>query len=333
MIKHQIIPDRVEQPEPRGSNSEAPREELPAQAGVSSNMYDSMHVPVLLEEVLQYLDPQPGNSYLDLTAGYGGHASRVLERTGNPAETVLVDRDSNAVVELETRFEAEISKGTVIVQEDFEAASRQLIEQGRQFDCILADLGVSSPHLNQATRGFSLAQDGPLDMRMDQSQELSADNIVNGYSEAQLIDILVRYGEEPKSRAVARAIIAARPVRSTAELAKIVAKVWPGHSKVHPATRTFQAIRIAVNDELGLLERSMPLWVNLLKPGGRIVIISFQSLEDRLVKNLLADKAGADRYDSELQLLTKRPITAGSTELVHNPRSRSAKLRAAVKIK
>ena len=330
MIKHQIIPDRAEQPEPRGSNSAASLEELPTQVGVSS--YDSLHIPVLLEEVVQYLNPQPGDSYLDLTAGYGGHASRVLERTGNPGETVLVDRDSNAVDQLAIRFDAEISKGTVIVQEEFEIASRRLIEQGRHFDCILADLGVSSPHLNQATRGFSLAHDGPLDMRMDQSQELSADNIVNGYSEAQMIDILVRYGEEPKARAVARAIIVARPVRTTAELARIVAKVWPGHSTVHPATRTFQAIRIAVNDELGLLESSMPLWMSLLAPGGRIVIISFQSLEDRLVKILLADRSGQDRYDSELQLLTKRPITAGSTELVHNPRSRSAKLRAAVKI-
>ncbi len=324
MINHQIIPDREEQPA---------REELPTDVGVSS--YDSLHIPVLLEEVIQYLNPQPGDSYLDLTAGYGGHASRVLERTQNPRETVLVDRDSNAVVELATRFAAEISTGTgpIIVQEDFELASKQLIDQGRRFDCILADLGVSSPHLNQATRGFSLAQDGPLDMRMDQSQELSADNIVNGYSETQLIDILVRYGEEPKARAVARAIIAARPVRTTVELASIVARVWPGHSKVHPATRTFQAIRIAVNDELGLLDRALPHWINLLAPGGRIVIISFQSLEDRRVKNLLADKSGQDRYDSEIQLLTKRPITAGSTELVHNPRSRSAKLRAAVKIK
>jgi 16S rRNA (cytosine1402-N4)-methyltransferase len=166
---------------------------------------------------------------------------------------------------------------------------------------------------------------------MDQDQELTADRIVNGYSEEQLVKILSEYGEEPKSRAIARAIIAARPIHTTGELASIVARQWRGHSKVHPATRTFQAIRIAVNDELGLLQESLPKWINLLTPGGRICIICFQSLEDRLVKNLLNDRSG-DRYDSDLQLLTKRPITASHTELVHNPRARSAKLRAAVKI-
>ncbi len=289
---------------------------------------DALHIPVLVDEVLQYLDPQVGESYLDLTAGYGGHASRILAKTKSPDAAVLVDRDSNATAVLQARF----VHGEMIVHDDFASASQKLVDQGRRFDLVLADLGVSSPHLNQAARGFSIAQDGPLDMRMDQDQELTADNIVNGYSESQLIDILDRYGEEPKSRAVARAIIAARPVRTTSELAKIVARVWPGHSRVHPATRTFQAIRIAVNDELGLLEHSLPLWINLLQPGGRLVIVSFQSLEDRLVKNLLNEMSG-DRYDSELRLLTKRPITAGSHELVHNPRSRSAKLRAAVKIK
>lgn len=288
------------------------------------------HIPVLVGAVLQYLDPRPGDSYLDLTAGYGGHAARVLERTDNPQAAVLVDRDSHAIAELKDRFSDYVACGLQLLHADFASATRQLSQQGKLFDCVLADLGVSSPHLNQPTRGFSLAQDGPLDMRMDQDQELTADNIVNGYTEIQLIDILDRYGEEPKARAVARAILAARPVRSTAELAKIVAKVWPGHSKVHPATRTFQAIRIAVNDELAQLESSIPLWVSLLKPGGRLAIISFQSLEDRLVKNSLADNAG-DRYDSELQLLTKRPITAESSELVFNPRARSAKLRAAVK--
>lgn len=290
----------------------------------------STHIPVLLEEVLQYLQPQSGNSYLDLTAGYGGHASRVLEQTKNPSKSVLVDRDSNAIGELKQTFASDVTQGLTIIQNDFLAASQHLIEQGSKFDLILADLGVSSPHLNIAGRGFSIAQDGPLDMRMDQSQELTADAIVNGYSETQLIDILERYGEEPKARAVAKAIIAARPIRSTAELARVAAKVWPGHSKVHPATRTFQAIRIAVNGELEQLEQALPLWINLLTPGGRLAIISFQSLEDRIVKNILSDMAG-NTYDSELQLLTKRPITAGSSELVFNPRARSAKLRAAVK--
>lgn len=289
---------------------------------------DVLHVPVLMDAVLKYLDPQAGDSYLDLTAGYGGHASRILELTGTPQGATLVDRDSNAVAELQKRFD----NGVDVLHSDFLTASQQLEAEGKQYDLILADLGVSSPHLDNAVRGFSIAQDGPLDMRMDPGQELTAGEIINGYSEDQLIDILDKYGEEPKSRAVARAIIAARPLRSTAELARVVARVWPGHSKVHPATRTFQAIRIAVNDELGQLEKSMPLWISLLKPQGRLAIISFQSLEDRLVKNFLNDNAG-DRYDSALRLLTKRPITAEHTELVHNPRARSAKLRAAVKIK
>jgi 16S rRNA (cytosine1402-N4)-methyltransferase len=288
---------------------------------------DVLHVPVLLNEVLQYLNPQAGDSYLDLTAGYGGHASKILELTQNPQQATLVDRDTNAIAVLSKRF-----PGVEALHSDFYAASQRLAKEGRQYDLILADLGVSSPHLDNASRGFSIAQDGPLDMRMDPEQELTADRIVNGYSEDQLIRILDAYGEEPKARAVARAIIAARPLRSTTELAKVVAKVWPGHSKVHPATRTFQAIRIAVNDELGQLEQSLAVWVSLLKPDGRLAIISFQSLEDRLVKKFFKDNAG-DRYDSDLRLLTKRPITAEHTELVHNPRARSAKLRAAVKIK
>lgn len=292
------------------------------------NNTDTLHVPVLLEEVLEYLAPKSGDSYLDLTAGYGGHASAVLERTGYLDCAVLVDRDQNATRALRDRFGPEAA----IIHKDFASATTQLLHDGRQFDLILADLGVSSPHLDEPGRGFSLAGDGPLDMRMDNTQELTAERIVNDYSEEQLVRILKEYGEEPKARAVARAIIASRPLRSTTELASVVARQWHGRSKVHPATRTFQAIRIAVNDELQLLEKSLPMWINLLSPGGRICIISFQSLEDRLVKKILQSASG-DRYDAELRLLTKRPITAGQHELAFNPRSRSAKLRAAVKIK
>jgi 16S rRNA (cytosine1402-N4)-methyltransferase len=289
---------------------------------------DSPHIPVLLDEVLSFLNPRNGESYLDLTAGYGGHASRVLEHTNSPEKAVLVDRDSNAVRALQARF----GSGVTVLHNDFAQATQQLTDTGKRFDLILADLGISSPHIDEAHRGFSLAKGGPLDMRMDQDQELTAERIVNSYPETQLADILRDYGEEPKARAIARAIVEARPIQTTTELASVVARQWRGHSKVHPATRTFQAIRIAVNDELDLLKKSLPLWINLLSPGGRICIISFQSLEDRIVKQLLADRAG-DRYDSDLQLLTKRPITASQTELVHNPRSRSAKLRAAVKTK
>lgn len=289
-----------------------------------------LHIPVLLEPVLEYLAPKSGESYLDLTGGYGGHAAAVLEKTNNPEHSVLVDRDVNAIRELTKRFEGQ---GIAIKQADFYTASRDLVEQGRQFDLILADLGVSSPHLNQASRGFSIAQDGPLDMRMDQSQTLTAADIVNTYREDELADLIKRYGEDPKSRQIASLIVNNRPYATTQELAKVVAKAWPGHSKVHPATRTFQALRIAVNDELELLRKSLPIWIDsLLAPGGRIAIISFHSLEDRIVKDALKAASG-DRYDAVLQLLTKKPVVGSEHEIVFNPRARSAKLRAALKQK
>lgn len=284
------------------------------------------HIPVLLSEVLQYLRPAEGESYLDLTGGYGGHAGAVLERTQNPTEATLVDRDTNAITALKKRF----GKVSDIRQADFLTASQQLNQEGKQFDMILADLGVSSPHLNQASRGFAFSQDGPLDMRMDQSQELTAERVVNTYPEKELAKIIKQYGEDPKAHQIAARIVHARPLKTTQELAKVAAAAWPGHSKAHPASRTFQALRIFVNDELALIEKSLPIWINLLKPGGRLAVISFHSLEDRIVKQFLAEHAG-DRYDAELTLLTKRPVEASSDEVVFNPRARSAKLRAAVK--
>jgi 16S rRNA (cytosine1402-N4)-methyltransferase len=293
------------------------------------NNQNTQHVPVLLDEVLQYLAPQERDVYLDLTAGYGGHASEVVKRTKNYRGMVLVDRDHHAINVLAEKFGVQ---GAEIVHSDFLSASSKLVEEGRAFDVVLADLGVSSPHLNEASRGFAISAEGPLDMRMDQSQELTAADIVNTYSEVALAEILEHYGEEPKARTIARMIVQNRPYRTTSDLAQIVARAWPGHSKTHPATRTFQALRIAVNDELTLVEQSLPLWIRLLKPGGRLAVISFHSLEDRLVKQAFAE-AGGDRYDAELRLLTKRPVMAGNDEIVFNPRARSAKLRAAVKIK
>ena len=167
---------------------------------------------------------------------------------------------------------------------------------------------------------------GPLDMRMDQRAELDAATIVNTYSQAELEEVLHRYGEEPRARTIAAAIVRSRPLTTTTELAAVIAGVMPRGSKVHPATRSFQAIRIAVNDELGQLERSLPLWFQLLQPGGRLAVISFHSLEDRIVKRAFADVAG-DRYDADYQLITKRPVVADDTETVFNPRARSAKLR------
>jgi 16S rRNA (cytosine1402-N4)-methyltransferase len=289
---------------------------------------DIQHQPVLRDEVMAALRPQAGETYLDLTAGYGGHASAVLAASDNYAGSVLVDRDTQAVAELRRRF---ADRDVDIRHQDFLTASRELLAEDRQFKLILADLGVSSPHLNTDTRGFAIRSDGPLDMRMDQSQALNAEQIVNGYSRERLAGILAEYGEEPKAKQIAQLIVDNRPFHSTGELAAVVARAWPGHSRVHPATRTFQAVRIAVNDELRLLEDSLPLWVQLLAPAGRIAVISFHSLEDRLVKQAFRTASG-DRFDAELQLLTKRPITASSSEIVHNPRARSAKLRAAVKI-
>jgi 16S rRNA (cytosine1402-N4)-methyltransferase len=304
----------------------------------NQNINQTLHIPVLLDEVLQYLAPQLGDSYLDLTAGYGGHAGAILDITHNYADSVLVDRDENAIRALHSRFntpgatETNNTNKIELLSEDFLTATRSLTTSHRKFDLILADLGVSSPHLNEASRGFAIASNGPLDMRMDQRQELTAATIVNTYSEPALTDILTRYGQEPKARQIAQAMIAHRPLSTTEQLAALAARAWPGHSRVHPATRTFQALRIAVNDELGLLTEALPLWLSLLKPGGRIAIISFHSLEDRLVKQAFAD-AGGERYDADIQILTKRPVSANPTETVINPRARSAKLRAAVKNK
>jgi len=289
---------------------------------------NKQHIPVLLNEVLKYLAPQPGDKYLDLTAGYGGHATEVIGITGSLIEAVLIDRDKNAVRELQKIFPANTVN---FRRQDFLSASRELVAAKRQFNLILADLGTSSPHLNESSRGFAINKSGPLDMRMDQTQELTAETIVNSYSEAEITHILRTFGEEPKAKRIARAIIEARPLKTTDELAAVIQKAWPGRSRVHPATRTFQALRIAVNDELGLLEQSLPLWLKLLSPGGRIAVISFHSLEDRLVKQAFQEVSG-QRYDADFKLLTKRPVTPSPEEVAYNPRARSAKLRAAVKI-
>ena len=217
------------------------------------------------------------------------------------------------------------------MNQDFYSASEELLSSGQKFDLILADLGVSSPHLNEPKRGFSIGQEGPLDMRMDQTQTLDAYKIINVYSEKKLAKIIKDYGEDPKYIKIANLIVHNRPIKNTTELAKIVSKAWPGHSKTHPATRTFQAIRIAVNDELNLINKSVPIWLDLLNPGGRIAIISFQSLEDRIIKQALADRSG-NRLDATIELLSKKPVIATKDELVFNPRSRSAKLRVAAKI-
>lgn len=288
----------------------------------------ALHVPVLLNETLRLLDPQPGETYLDLTAGYGGHASAIIEKTNNPSGAVLVDRDENAIAELL----ALKGSGAVLLHTDFVTAAQQLIEEGKQFDMILVDLGVSSPQLDRAERGFSFSKDGPLDMRMDPTAEKSAGTIVNRSSEEELRRIITTYGEVPTGFAarIANAIVRNRPIDTTTKLADLILNEHRGKwQRIHPATRTFQALRIATNDEISQIEAVLPLLPKLLKSGGRVGVISFHSLEDRPVKRYFKEQASAG-YEAELEMLTRKPIE-GATHDVHNPRSRSAKLRVAVK--
>ncbi len=287
-----------------------------------------LHVPVLLDATLELLRPNSGENYLDLTAGYGGHARRVLEKTENYADSVLVDRDDFAIANL-SEF---AQKGARLLHTDFVSAARQLVGEGRQFSIVLVDLGVSSPQLDQSERGFSFTKNGPLDMRMDRRQEISAETLVNTLGKNELTRIITQYGEEPAgfAKRIAEAIVKNRPFHETEELAELVKKEYRGPwKKIHPATRTFQALRIAVNEELRQVEELLPLLPKLLKQGGRAGIISFHSLEDRLVKRYFAEQKNAG-YEAELEILTKKPL-AGDIYDVHNPRSRSAKLRVAVK--
>lgn len=295
------------------------------------------HTPVLLAQTMALLNPKEGESYLDGTAGFGGHAQAVMDVIGDEASVVLVDRDEHATQALTEKF----GDRAEIVHSDYLAAAELLKEQGRVFDLILLDVGVSSPQLDQAERGFSFRSDADLDMRMDQSQSLTAAEIVNTWKQEDLANVIYEYGEERRSRAVARAIVAARPIESTKQLADIVRSVVPkGASKIDPATRTFQAIRIAVNNELDQLAKSLPLLVQLLSEGGRLAVISFHSLEDRIVKQFF-DSESKDcicpprtlvcicKHTATVTKLTKKPIVADYND--SNPRARSAKLRAVCK--
>ena len=286
------------------------------------------HVPVLFDAVLSELAPKEGESYLDLTAGYAGHAKAVLEMTRNDKESVLVDRDEYAISHLQHMAD----RGVQLMHTDFVSAAEQLYEDGKAFDLILIDLGVSSPQLDQGERGFSFKQNGPLDMRMDRSQGITAAELIDQSSVKELATIINEYGEEPYMQAknLAEVIIANRPFQDTETLAALIKQNYRGRQgRIHPATRTFQALRIAVNDELGQVKAVLPLLPKLLKKDGRVGIISFHSLEDRLVKRFFKEQENAG-YEAELHTLTKKPIS-GATDDVHNPRARSAKLRVAVK--
>lgn len=289
------------------------------------------HVPVLLAEVLELLVPQPGEIAVDATAGLGGHAveiaSRISPTTGPAGRLILIDRDSSNLPIARSRLPADCP--TDLVHANFERIEQVLQSlQVSQVDIVLADLGVSSPQLDQAERGFSFRRDGPLDMRMNSNEGPTAANLIAQLSEQELAWIFWEYGEERHSRRVAKRIVEARrqsPIRTTQELADLVRSVVPRErrrfgSGIDPATRVFQGLRIAVNDELGSLEGLLKALPRVVRPGGRVGIISFHSLEDRRVKQAFKDREA-------WEAVTKKPVVAGDEEMARNPRSRSAKLR------
>ena len=278
------------------------------------------HVPVLLDTVVKYLAPQVSECYLDTTAGYGGHAARVGRIIGE-ANLSLIDCDPEAQEVLKKDF----PKAT-IYSGKFAQVLAQLKSQSCQYDMIMADLGVSSPQLDNSRRGFSFLQDAPLDMRMDPvNGGPTVAEVITNLNVTDLTAVIRSYGEESKARLIAQAL-KATPPSTTIELADLVKRVKPGHSRKHPATKTFQALRIYVNQELEQLSSLLELAPTMLKPAGRLAIITFHSLEDRLVKRRLKGLATVG-YDSEYLALTKKPVRPSQQEIVFNPRARSAKLR------
>ena len=297
-------------------------------------MSKPQHVPVLLDEVLQYLNVRPGGVYVDATLGLAGHSSEIARRLGPKGTLIGFDRDPEAMAlakarldELRGELGEEMPEVRLIPKAFSEAANE--IEPG-SLDGLLADFGVSSLQLDEAHRGFSFRSDGPLDMRMNTRTGETAEQVVNQEDENELADLIYEFGEERRSRRIARAIVRARPITTTAELARVVSAAAPAMKgdKIHPATRTFQALRIRVNDELGEIRTLLKSAPSLLKPGGRLVLISFHSLEDRPVKDAFRE-AGRQGV---LEVLTKKPVVAGEEEESRNPRSRSAKMRAAAKV-
>ncbi|MGA2251352.1 16S rRNA (cytosine(1402)-N(4))-methyltransferase RsmH [Terracidiphilus sp.] len=291
------------------------------------------HVPVLLTETLEFLRVQPGSTIADCTLGLAGHSAEIARRLGPKGRLIAFDRDPQALALAKARLDEVCSElgseapRIVLIGEAFSSIERHV--EPASLDGLLADFGVSSMQLNEAPRGFSFMADGPLDMRMDTRSGLTAEQVVNEENEGELANLIYEYGEERRSRRIARAIVRGRPVTTTAQLARIVAQAAPAmkQDKIHPATRTFQAIRIVVNRELDEIRDLLEAAPKLLKPSGRVALISFHSLEDRLVKDSLREGAHKGIWN----LLTKKPATAAEEETERNPRSRSAKLRAAEK--
>jgi 16S rRNA (cytosine1402-N4)-methyltransferase len=283
---------------------------------------------------MQYLNVRPGGTIADMTVGLGGHSSAIAKRLGSSGRLICFDRDPEAMELAKARMEevrAEVGAEMPEVKYEARAFSEAADAIGLgSLDGMLADFGVSSLQLDEAHRGFSFRQSGPLDMRMDTRLGETAEQVVNQEDENELADLIYEFGDERRSRRIARAIVRARPISTTAQLAQAISAAAPSmkDDTIHPATRTFQALRIRVNDELGEIRSLLKSAPSLLKPGGRLVLISFHSLEDRLVKDAFRD-AGRDGV---YEVLTKKPVIAGEQEQMRNPRSRSAKMRAAARV-
>jgi 16S rRNA (cytosine1402-N4)-methyltransferase len=291
----------------------------------------------MLREVLEYLNPGEGGTYIDATVGPGGHAEEILGRIGGDGFLLGIDRDREALALAAERlgcvgwnedYEKVRDTGCVVRRAGFAELARVAGEAGiESADGVLFDFGVSMLQLRDPSRGFSFTSDAPLDMRMDDSGELTAREIVNTWSEKDLESILRDFGEEPRARRVARAITRERarsPITSCRELADMVGKALGRRGRTHPATRTFQALRLAVNDELGQIDRGLRAALGILAPGGRLVAISYHSLEDRAVKHFMKEH----KQTGSMNILTKKPVTPGREEVASNPSARSAKLRA-----
>jgi len=303
-----------------------------------------LHAPVLYQQALSALAPRAGGRYLDGTLGGGGHAFGILEASAPDGQLLGLDRDQEALAVAADRLEPFAGR-IQLRQAAFSDMRRQAAAIGwERVDGILLDLGLSSMQLEAPERGFSFQRDGPLDMRFDRSQPLTADEIVNAWNEAELAHVLAEYGEQPRARAVARAIVRARPLRTTTELAGVVARA-AGRRRggVHPATLVFQALRIAVNGELEELEAGLKAAVDLLAGQGRLVVISFHSLEDRIVKRFFQREARdclcppaqptcTCGHRARLAVRTRRPVRPEADEVTRNPRSRSARLRVAERL-
>lgn len=289
------------------------------------------HTPVLLAETIKALNVQPGGRYIDATIGAGGHAAAILERSSPGGQLLGIDADPRAIEVATTRLEA-YRHSILLVKANF-SGLREIAIKYNFFPVhgILFDLGLSSLQLEQDNRGFSFQHDGPLDMRLSPDQETTAADIINSSPERQLAQLIKAYGEERYSHQIARQIVRQRPITTALELAEVIERAVGGRrGRIHPATRTFQALRIAVNQELEHLEPALKQATALLGFGGRLVVISYHSLEDRIVKNFMRQEASGEK--ACLKLINKKVLTPSIGELRSNPRSRSARLRAAERI-